>query len=121
MSRSAPITVLVVEDEPFVRMDAVDMVEEAGFIAVEAANADEAIRILETNPDIRIIFTDIGMPGSMDGIKLAFAVRERWPPVVIIIASGHQKPLAADLPARARFFAKPYEHAAIKAALREAV
>jgi CheY-like chemotaxis protein len=119
MPSTAPVIVLVVEDEPFVRMDAVDIVEEAGFIAVEAANADEAIRILETNPDIRIVFTDIDMPGSMDGIKLAFAIRDRWPPVVIMIASGHQKPLAADLPARARFFAKPYGRAAIKSALLE--
>jgi CheY-like chemotaxis protein len=80
MPRTTPIVVLVVEDEPFVRMDAVDIVEEAGFIAAEATNADEAMRILETNPDIRIVFTDIDMPGSMDGIKLAFAVCDRWPP-----------------------------------------
>jgi len=119
MPNAKPITVLVVEDEPFVRMDAVDIVEEAGFIAVEAPNADEAIRILETNPDIRVIFTDIDMPGSMDGLKLAFAVRDRWPPVIIMIASGHQRPGAADLPAHARFFSKPYGRAAIKTALLE--
>jgi CheY-like chemotaxis protein len=119
MTSTRPITVLVVEDEPIVRMDAVDIVEEAGLIAVEAANADEAIRILETNPDIRIVFTDIDMPGSMDGIKLAFAVRDRWPPVVIMIASGYRKPLTADLPAHTRFFAKPYRRADIKMALLE--
>lgn len=121
MPSTPPITVLVVEDEPLVRMDAVDIVEEAGFVAIEASNADEAIRILETNPDIRIIFTDIDMPGSMDGIKLAFAVRDRWPPVVIMIVSGHHRPLAADMPENARFFSKPYGHAAIRSALIEAL
>ncbi|WP_310154571.1 response regulator [Bosea sp. BE125] len=119
MPSTSRITVLVVEDEPLVRMDAVDIVEEAGFIAVEAANADEAIHILETNPDIRIVFTDIDMPGSMDGIKLAFAVRDRWPPVIIMIASGHRRPLAAEMPDRVRFFSKPYGHAAIRTALLE--
>ncbi|RYE30345.1 MAG: response regulator [Hyphomicrobiales bacterium] len=121
MPSTPPITVLVVEDEPLVRMDAVDIVEEAGFVAVEAANADEAIRILETNPDIRIIFTDIDMPGSMDGIKLAYAVRDRWPPVVIMIVSGHHKPLATEMPENALFFAKPYGHAAVRQAMIKAV
>jgi DNA-binding NtrC family response regulator len=115
-----PITVLVVEDDHFVRMDAVDIVEEAGFVAIEAENADEALRLLEENPAVRIVFTDIDMPGSMDGIKLAHAVRDRWPPVTIIIASGHHRPASHEMPAHARFFPKPYARAAIKAALREA-
>lgn len=117
---AAPITVLVVEDDHFVRMDAVDIVEEAGFIALEAENADEALRLMEDNPAIRIIFTDIDMPGSRDGIKLAHAVRDRWPPVTIIIASGHHRPALHEMPARARFFPKPYARAAVKAALLEA-
>jgi CheY-like chemotaxis protein len=115
-----PITVLVVEDDHFVRMDAVDIVEEAGFIAVEAANADEALRLMEENPAIRIVFTDIEMPGSIDGIRLAHTVRERWPPVSILIASGHQRPASHELPPKARFFTKPYARAAIKSALKEA-
>jgi CheY-like chemotaxis protein len=82
-------------------------VEEVGFIAVEASNADEAIRILETNPDIRIIITDIDMPGSMNGIDLAQAVCDRWPPVVVLITSGYRKPEPMQLPANAWFFAKP--------------
>ncbi|MCM2454826.1 response regulator [Rhizobium sp. CG4] len=101
--------VLVVEDEPLLLMAAVDLVEEAGFEAVEARNADEAIEILNAREDIRIVFTDIDMPGSMDGMKLAAMVRDRWPPVEIIIVSGHRKVADDDLPARSVFFSKPYD------------
>jgi DNA-binding NtrC family response regulator len=101
--------VLVVEDEPLLLMAAVDLVEEAGFEAVEAHNADEAIEILNAREDIRIVFTDIDMPGSMDGMKLAAMVRDRWPPVEIIIVSGHRKVADDDLPARSVFFSKPYD------------
>ena len=80
--------VLIVEDEPLVRFCAVQTVEEAGFAVIEAANADEAIAILESRRDIRVVFTDIHMPGSMDGLKLAHAVRDRWPPIKIIVTSG---------------------------------
>lgn len=80
--------VLVVEDEPLIRMAACMIVEDAGFIALEAANADDAIRILESRSDIRLIFTDVDMPGSLDGLKLAHFVRNRWPPIKIIVASG---------------------------------
>ena len=69
-------------------MGAVLIVEEAGYEAVEASNADEAIRILEADPTIRLVFTDIDMPGSMDGLKLAHYVRGRWPPIKLIVASG---------------------------------
>ena len=78
------VIILVVEDDFLLRMDAVQMIEEAGFDVLEAANADEAIAILETRSDINVIFTDINMPGSMDGLKLAHAVRGRWPPIKII-------------------------------------
>ena len=81
--------VLVVEDEFFSRLHAVDLVEAAGFRAIEASNADEAIGILEKRKDIRIVFTDIDMPGSMDGLRLARAIRERWPPIELILTSGH--------------------------------
>ena len=72
---------LVVEDEPLSRIHALNLVEEAGYVAIEASNADEAISILEARKDIRIVFTDIDMPGSMDGLKLARAIRHRWPPI----------------------------------------
>jgi len=101
--------VLVVEDEPLVRMLAVDVVEDAGFEAIEATNADEALDILEKNDHIRILFTDIDMPGSMDGLRLATAVRDRWPPVHIIVASGKQRPAATELPDGGVFFSKPYD------------
>ena len=113
------IRVLVVEDETFIRMDVVDMLRAAGFDILEAANADEAIRLLECNSDVRLIFTDIDMPGSMNGLKLSAAVRDRWPPVKIIATSGHFKVQAGDLPVDARFIAKPYQPAEIISAVRE--
>jgi CheY-like chemotaxis protein len=102
--------VLVVEDEPLLRMMAADLVEDAGFEAIEAANADEAIRILECRSDIRVVFTDIDMPGSMDGLLLAAAVRDRWPPIEIILTSGHVHVSEVEVPVGGVFFSKPYDH-----------
>jgi two-component sensor histidine kinase/CheY-like chemotaxis protein len=99
--------VLVVEDEMVLRMRAVDIVEDAGFRPVEAINADEAISILESRSDISLLFTDIQMPGSMDGLKLAHAVHDRWPSIKIILVSGQVKPSDAERPADSRFFGKP--------------
>lgn len=99
--------VLVVEDEMILRMRAVDIVEDAGFRSVEAVNADEAISILESRSDISLLFTDIQMPGSMDGLKLAHAVHERWPSIKIILVSGQAKPTEAERPENSRFFGKP--------------
>lgn len=113
------IRVLVVEDETFVRMDVVEMLCTAGFDILEAANADEAIRLLECNSDIRLVFTDIDMPGSMNGLKLSAAVRNRWPPIRIIATSGHFKIQAGDLPEDARFIPKPYQPAQIISAILE--
>ena len=106
---SAPAVVLVVEDEMLLRMRAVDMVEDAGFTSVEAVNADEAVAILESRSDIALLLTDIQMPGSMDGLKLAHAVHERWPPIRIILVSGQLRPASIDIPADSRFFGKPLE------------
>jgi two-component sensor histidine kinase/CheY-like chemotaxis protein len=99
--------VLVVEDEMVLRMRAVDIVEDAGFHSVEAVNADEALSILESRSDISLLFTDIQMPGSMDGLKLAHAVHDRWPSIKIILVSGQVKPSDAEKPADSRFFGKP--------------
>src|SRR5579862_5952056 len=99
--------VLVVEDEMILRMRAVDIVEDAGFCSVEAVNADQAISILESRPDISLLFTDIQMPGSIDGLKLAHAVHDRWPSIKIILVSGQVKPSDAERPADSRFFGKP--------------
>src|SRR6478672_5409750 len=105
--------VLVVEDEFLLRMDAADMITAAGFEAMTAANADEAIDILEVRRDITVVFTDIQMPGSMDGLKLARAVRGRWPPIKIIATSGRLNVGEMVLPEGGRFLPKPYSHAEV--------
>ncbi len=89
------------------RMRAVDIVEDAGFTAVEAINADEALAILEKRSDISLLFSDIQMPGTMDGLMLAYAVHARWPSIKIILVSGQIKLSDADKPANSVFFEKP--------------
>jgi CheY-like chemotaxis protein len=111
--------VLIVEDEFLLRMNAAQMIGDAGFEVVEARDADEAIAILETRPDIRVVFTDIQMPGSMDGLKLARFVRGRWPPIQIVATSGFVKVGKDDLPEGSRFLPKPYRPEQIVATLRE--
>jgi CheY-like chemotaxis protein len=101
--------ILVVEDEPLLLILAVDLVHHAGFEALEASDAEQALEILETVADIVVLMTDIDMPGTMDGLALAAAVRDRWPPVSIIVVSGKQRPTAEDLPSGGVFFAKPYD------------
>jgi CheY-like chemotaxis protein len=108
-SSQAKIVVLIVEDEPIIRMFAAETVAEAGFEALEAGNADEAVRILESRRDVRVVFTDIEMPGAMDGLKLAAAVRGRWPPIEIILTSGRRNPHRNEMPERSVFIPKPYE------------
>jgi two-component sensor histidine kinase/DNA-binding NarL/FixJ family response regulator len=117
-STGSPTNVLVVEDEMVLRMRAVDIVEDAGFTAVEAINADEAISILEARSDISLLFTDIQMPGSMDGLKLAHAVHDRWPEIKIILVSGQVNPSEAERPANSRFFGKPLGVAEMAAQLK---
>lgn len=111
------IVVLVVEDDPFLRMTAIELVAEAGFEAVPAANADQAVRILEARADVRIVFTDVDMPGSMDGRKLAAAIGGRWPSIEVILTSGQVAITADELPARRVFFSKPYDHRQVIATL----
>jgi two-component sensor histidine kinase/CheY-like chemotaxis protein len=101
--------VLIVEDEMILRMRAVDIVEDAGFTPIEAVNADDALAILESRSDIEMLFTDIQMPGSMDGLKLAHAVRERWPKIKIILVSGQLTLTDADKPVDSRFYGKPLD------------
>jgi CheY-like chemotaxis protein len=103
-----------------IRMNAVEMIEEA-YEVVEAANADEAIAILERRLDITVLFTDIQMPGSMDGLKLAAAVRDRWPPILIVATSGHVKLGPGDLPQGGRFLPKPYSPDEITIMLQELI
>ena len=101
--------VLIVEDETFVRFHAIEIIESAGYSVLAATNADEAIEILESRSDIAVVFTDIQMPGSMDGLKLAAAIRGRWPPIKIIATSGLIDVQIDALPEGGRFIRKPYE------------
>jgi CheY-like chemotaxis protein len=119
LSASKRPVVLIVEDEFLLRMDAADMIGGAGFEVVEAANADQAIEILEARPDITVVFTDIQMPGSMDGLKLARAIRGRWPPIKIIATSGRVNLEPRDLPEGGRFLPKPYSTWQVTGMLRE--
>jgi CheY-like chemotaxis protein len=106
---NAASRILVVEDEALVRLSTCDQIEAAGYKVYEAYNADEAIPLLEAHPDIRLIFTDVDMPGSMDGVKLAHYVRTRWPPVKIIVTSGYQHVAPEHLPKGSIFLKKPYD------------
>jgi CheY-like chemotaxis protein len=113
--------VLIVEDDFLIRSHAALMIEEAAFDVIEASNADEAIAILEAGADVTILLTDIQMPGSMDGLKLAAAVKGRWPPIKIIATSGLVNVRPADLPPGGRFIPKPYNPTQLTATLRELV
>jgi CheY-like chemotaxis protein len=116
-----PAVVLVVEDEMLLRMRAVDMVEDVGYTSVEAVDADQAVAILESRSDIALLFTDIQMPGSMDGLGLAHSVHERWPPIKIIMVSGQLKLASIDIPADSRFFGKPLEAGEMIAEMRSMI
>src|ERR1700737_4221481 len=113
--------VLIVEDEFLLRMNAAESIGDAGFDVVEAGNADEAIAILEARPDIHVVFTDIQMPGSMDGLKLAQFVRGRWPPTKIVETRGNFAGWDGDLPEDGVFLPKPYTFDRIAATLTELV
>ncbi|KQQ46841.1 MULTISPECIES: response regulator [Rhizobium/Agrobacterium group] len=112
MGQSNPFAkqvVLVVEDDPLLRMMAVDMVEDAGFNAIEACGADEAVEILEHRSDVDVLFTDVDMPGSMNGVALANWARATDMPLGIVLTSGHHRPDDDALPPRSVFFSKPYD------------
>jgi two-component system, response regulator PdtaR len=111
--------VLIVEDEFLLRMNAAEMIGDAGFDVVEAGNADDAIAILEARPDIHVVFTDIQMPGSMDGLTLARFVTGRWPPIKIVATCGIVNVSKDDLPEGGRFVPKPYRPKQIVVTLRE--
>lgn len=116
-----PAVVLVVEDEMLLRMRAVDMVEDAGYTSVEAVDADQAVAILEARSDVALMLTDIQMPGSMDGLKLAHTVHRRWPPIKIILVSGQLQLANIEIPLDSRFFGKPLEAAEMIAQMRNMI
>ena len=107
-ARLSPPTVLIVENEALVRLELGHRLVEMGMTVLTASDADEAIALLDTHPEIEILLTDITMPGSMDGIRLAHHVRERWPPVKIIVTSGMVETELSDLPRDSVFLPKPY-------------
>jgi len=119
--RQIPPAVLIVEDDPLQRLLAVEVVEEAGYVALEAGDADEAVALLKSRPDISVLFTDVNMPGSMDGLKLAHAVRNRWPPIKILLVSGKVRPHPSELPSNSCFVGKPYRATAMVEQLRSIV
>jgi CheY-like chemotaxis protein len=109
MASAAPRpVVLIVEDDTLLRLSGAEMIADAGYDVLEAGNADQAIAILEARPDIRIVFTDIQMPGSMDGLKLAWFVRDRWPPIKLVVTSGRVAVAEGELPSGGLFIGKPY-------------
>lgn len=114
-------TALVVEDDPIIRLLVVEVIQDTNFEVIEAMSADEAITILESRLDIRLVFTDIDMPGTLDGMKLAACIRDRWPPIEIIVTSGHYFPKGGELPERAVFISKPYLFTKVVEKLREMV
>jgi len=116
--RDTKRTILVVEDDYLQRLYATGLINHAGYDVIEASSADEAIALLEARNDICIVFTDIEMPGSMDGLRLARAIRDRWPPVELIITSGKHRLEADQIPERGKFLLKPYDADALLRAIK---
>lgn len=112
-------TILVVEDETLVRMHGMDILEDAGFEVLEASNADEALAILAQHDDVRLVFSDVDMPGSMDGLELVKLVHQRWPDVRLIVTSGHHRLQDASLPDDGRFLRKPWSEEVLVEKIRD--
>lgn len=108
MTGSLPKEVLVVEDEPLIRMVAADALADSGIMAWEAGDADEALEVLEKRPRIGVVFTDVNMPGDMDGVGLAHEVSATRPDVKVIVTSGARSVPDEDLPDESVFLPKPY-------------
>ncbi|MEM7688604.1 MAG: response regulator [Pseudomonadota bacterium] len=117
--QSAPAVVLVVEDEILIRMDVVDQLAEIGFAVLEAGSGQEALAIIESEERVDVVFTDVDMPGSVNGIDLARTVDERWPTIAIIVTSGQAIIRADELPAGSLFYPKPYQSAKVHQAIQE--
>jgi CheY-like chemotaxis protein len=111
--------ILIVDDEPLIRLGLLSLAADWGYEALEAGNADEAIAAIERNPEVRLVMTDVDMPGSMDGIRLAHFVRHRWPPIKLVVISGKLAVNASELPEGARFFGKPYQEHKVREAIAE--
>jgi CheY-like chemotaxis protein len=124
MGQSQPFKrwpVLVVEDEPILRLDAISMVEKAGFEAIEALSSADAIQLLEERLDIRLVYMDLDMPRSRKGIEIAAAIRKRWPPIEIILTAAYFTRDSVELPERAEFYSKPIDHDEVIAAMKRLI
>jgi two-component system, response regulator PdtaR len=106
--------VLLVEDEMMVRLIGSDALTDAGYTVVEAETADDAVKLLEENGDVHLLFTDIRMPGSMDGLELAELVHQRWPDIRILLTSGDTFPSRDQMPDDGSFLQKPYRVEALR-------
>jgi CheY-like chemotaxis protein len=116
MGQSKPIgsnTILIVEDEAIIRFELIDLFEEEGYRVFAAADADEAIAILDRHGEVRVVLTDIEMPGSMDGLKLAHYIRNRYPPTLLLVASDRVSVPASEMPEHSAYLAKPFDPAAM--------
>ena len=113
------IAALVVDDEALVRFDLAQSLEAEGYKTFEAGDAAKAIAIMEANPEIRVVFTDIQMPGTMDGLALSHYVRKRWPPTIIVVSSGRCSPREDEMASDSRFLPKPYGPQALISVLHD--
>ncbi len=114
-------TVLVVEDEPVLRLAAADMLQDEGFSVLEAGSGDEGLVLLRSHPDIMVLFTDVNLPGSLDGVALAWIAAEEHRHVRLLIVSGKAAPEPGTIPDGARFLPKPYDVSTVLAHLHEAM
>ena len=121
METSERTTILVVEDEALIRMVSADILGDAGFRVLEAANADEAIEILKQAEHVQLVFTDIRMPGRMDGLELATFVHSHWPDIRLVVTSGHTVVPDSEIPDGGRFVSKPYDLKRLVADIRAVI
>jgi two-component system, response regulator PdtaR len=118
MTPQTPV-ILIVEDEALVRLSAAGMLADAGFRTIEAANGDEALEVLDADSDVQLLFTDVNMPGTMDGLSLARRVRDRWPHIGIMVTSSRAVSGFDGLPSGSRFEQNPYSPATVIRHARE--
>lgn len=121
METSERTTILVVEDEALIRMVSADILGDAGYRVLEAANADEAIEILKQAEHVQLVFTDIRMPGRMDGLELATFAHSHWPDIRLVVTSGHTVIPDSEIPDGGRFVSKPYDLKRLVADIRAVI